>query len=86
MELQVKDKRILMFGFQPPLQPSRSAWLSRMNIDFSFDFHIRKIRENRISVAWILDFSHLVHQNLSAHLWTRRNLLIPADLFVQKTV
>jgi len=57
-----------------------------VNIDFSFDFHIPKIRENCISAAWILNFSHLLHQNLSAHLWTRRNLLIPGDLFVRKTV
>jgi hypothetical protein len=57
-----------------------------MNIDFSFDFHIRKIRENRVSAAWILDFSNLVHQNLSARLWMRRNSLIPCWLFPLKTV
>ena len=57
-----------------------------MNIDFSSDFHIGKIRENRVSASWILDFSNLVHQNLSARLWTRRNLVIPEDLFVRKTV
>jgi len=47
-----------------------------MNIDFSFDFHIRKIHEIRVFPAWILDFSNQLHRLLGSALWMLYNLLI----------
>jgi len=68
------------------LKTVSSACRSRMNIDFSFDFHIRKNCKNRAQPAWILDFGNQLHRFLVGRLWMHPNSLILHGLFIRKTV